>query len=317
MLIYAQDNRLLNAGYVEIELVNHMSIIDISRFFAPYFVITDTIPKSGTILAIIKPNKTKCKDFFCYLNNIFYIDTCEDDNAQTCYNVLKILRTIFKITALEYGYINLHAGCIAYGKAGILITADRNQGKTTLLLHALETECFSFVANDQVMFHPTNYRTLGYPALVGIRNGRLKLARYKEICQNALWNENDRFINKLKPIIHFANLADIYHCSVARECISKHLIIYEKSNVDSELSIFSVDTNNLNLIHTFNLPINDVYDNFLIDSCTSSLNHYANYNDSINAYYPSNLTSLNVLRVRCGINRLGDFTANMLAYLNF
>ncbi|ROQ54834.1 hypothetical protein EDF36_3304 [Rathayibacter sp. PhB152] len=94
------------------------------------------------------------------------------DRTSVALALLSFIRALAKADAeSRVGGVNVHAGCVARGGSGLLLSGERGAGKTTLILRAMKRG-LSFVSNDQTMLvrDSSGLRGFGYPALVAVRD---------------------------------------------------------------------------------------------------------------------------------------------------
>lgn len=307
------DERISNIYCIDVE-IGDISKELVSSWLFPFFQVYEENIYNFEIMAKIKLINGINKDYD-FKDNVFYINANMSIN-KILYTMMSILRVLYKYVASLLDYQNLHAACLNYNDKGILIKADRNQGKTTLLLKAIENSKFSLLANDQVMYNIENRRLLGYPAAIGVRNNSCDYIKQKQINKRALWFIDDPFQTYPKPVIHIKDLSEIYHCNIARSTNLNILVSYEKSTIENELVITQNKTASLN-INDIKLPLNKTYKEDVLKACIDSVDYYIGNdfckNEKVN--YCNDFKLYNQLYVKCGINRISDMLLEIMYIL--
>ena len=214
-----------------------------------------------------------------------------------------LCRGIFKCVAHLQGYQNIHAGCVSSSNKGILIAADRNQGKTTVILQALLQRHFSLTANDQLMLNPQSRSALGYPATIGIREGSCSKDLMSQIKDNAFTTINDPFQRAQKPVILFKDLQNLLHCGIESQTTIELLVHYQKSLIQDELCI-SEFRKNICDFSELTFPISSAYSLDLFNSCMECIDYHHQL-----PQFPSSFNRSNAildLYVKCGSSRIAD-----------
>jgi len=248
-----------------------LCIQDIKDWLSPFFSIYAYEKCKFDDFAKIKIVDNISKEYE-FSNNVFFV------NAQLKTNILystlmSIARMLYKYLAFLKGYQNIHAGCLTCGTNGILVVADRNQGKTTMILKAINDKDFSFLANDQVMYNFKKNHILGYPATVGIRKNSCEIEKQILIENKALWFVDDPFQTQPKPVIRIKDLLKIYKCNIVTSTNLNLVVNYEKSGNSKELTISNIgrvqfcDSN-------IKLPFEQTYKAELVKWCKQSVDYY-------------------------------------------
>lgn len=272
----------------------------VSHWVSPFFrVCSDEEP--FCLVAIINTSIGRSSTI-SYKNGEFFISNCFS-SKDILYNIMFLCRSIFKCVAHLQGYQNIHAGCVSRNEKGILFIADRNQGKTTVILQALLQNHFSLTANDQLMLNPQNRLALGYPATIGIREGSCSKALMCQIEENAFKTINDPYQRTQKPIIHFKNLQNILHCGIESQTTIELLVNYQKSPIQEELCI-SESWEPISIFHKLTFPISSAYSLDLFNSCMECIDYYHKLPQHPNDF--NGTDSILELRVKCGASRIVD-----------
>lgn len=306
------DKRIEFDCYIHLETIGcDIDRMMLEEWLAPFFSIQEETIGNSQIIANIMILKEVPSDYV-YSNNVFYINAKLSSN-KLLYTLMSILRILYKYVAYMVGYQNLHAACLKYKDKGILITADRNQGKTTILLNAIQDKEFLLLANDQVMYNIQNNRLLGYPAIIGIRDNSYNSVKQEQIKANALWFIEDPFQTQLKPVIHIKELSRIFQCEVVTSAKLEVLLRYQKSEQIDELTIKDMGRSIFSP-SKIELPFENVYKKELLDVCKCSINFYIG--EIINK--KANIEQRNSIRqvkITCGIERMKDMLCEVKAIL--
>lgn len=299
--MYIFEKRL-NVAYA-IKVVDEigLSTDKIKWWLSPFFIVDNDLNGEVLLSTVVV---TKNVDIpFSYSNpSTFYIDRKMHEDA-VYYNILYVVRAVFKNLATQFGYINIHAGCISCGDIGILIKAKRNQGKTTLILHSLISNEYQLIANDQVMFNGTNTIALGYPATVGIRNNSCTEELQKKLIEKALWMSEDPYQKDEKPIVHINDLSSIYGCCVKDKVTIRLILEYEKSELSDELEMCQL-TAYPNDFTEMSYPLSEIYGRDIYDASIDCLSR-AKLSSVLQSANDFN-AEIKLLKVRCGLNRIAD-----------
>lgn len=310
--MFIVEKRLKNAFGIRLDCSCGFNIERLSYWISPFFLIEEKLSKTTVLLAqinIVNGGKNR----YDYLNHQFYVDGSVPEKM-IFYRVLSISRIIFKCIAESLGYHNLHAGCLAIGDKGILISAERNQGKTTVILRALQTTMFALVANDQIMYENVSKSVLGYPAVIGIRNGSCSDQQYEKIINQAFEMREDPFQNNRKPLIHINALKSILNFDVRDSTRLSLAVIYEKSNIDNELKV-SIPFNGVQRIIDVGLPLTKTYSLEDYNACVDSISYYANGFDCIESSSDNLCVLPHVIHVKCGLSRINDMLSEIIKYI--
>lgn len=298
------DKRISANCSVQLEVHNRISCDVLQYWLSPFFCIQNEKVHTSHIIAKIEV-KTDIEQKYLYYNNIFYVNADMQLNT-LLYTLMSILRILFKYTAFLSGYQNLHAACLKYKNNGILVRANRNEGKTTLLLNAVQDEDFLLVANDQVMYSINDNKVLGYPAAVGIRDNSCDIEKQKRINERALWFIDDPFQINQKPVVHIKDLSQIYQCHIAESANLSILINYEKSMQKEELIIDNIEQTKINL-KSLILPFEQTYKDYLLKSCMDAVEHYMDKDILLQSKDNNdNNTSILQVNIKCGLARIND-----------
>lgn len=309
--MYIFEKRLDNIYAIKVEDEIGILTEKLEWWLTPFFVIGNTM-KGGVLLATIIVTKTIDTPFSYSKPSIFFIDgkMCEDS---VYYNIMYVVRSVFKNLATRFGYFNVHAGCISCDDIGILIKAERNQGKTTLILHSLISKKYQIVANDQVMLNETSSEALGYPATVGIRNNSCTDILQKKINEKALWMIKDPYQVNEKPIVHINDLRSVFGCCVKEKIKIGLILEYEKSDLKDELEIITVSNYKCNFTEMA-YPLSEIYgrDIFAASSDCLLLAKLNYLSQSVNEFG----TEIQLLKVKCGMNRINDLLQELQVIVN-
>jgi len=107
-------------------------------------------------------------------NSFFYIYNNID--AYTLLTPMRIIRSLLMRPFLENNYIYFHAAAIRYKGKGILLCGNSGKGKTSTLLHFLNTKKGELIANDKVFIgigEEKYVNVWGWPTVVSIGVGNL------------------------------------------------------------------------------------------------------------------------------------------------
>lgn len=90
--------------------------------------------------------------------------------------LMRVLREIATVRALRSGALPLHGAACVSGARAIGFLGKKTSGKTTSLVHWLQTPSTRFLANDRFFVFPRNGSWLanGMPTIVNIRTGTLR-----------------------------------------------------------------------------------------------------------------------------------------------
>lgn len=306
------DKRIGFNYCVQIEAVGcDIDIMTLKDWLEPFFSVQEEAIDEFKIIAKIMILKEMQEDYV-YSENIFYINTKLSSN-KLFYTLMSILRILYKYVAHIIGYQNLHAACLRYNNKGILIIAGRNQGKTTMVLNAIQDAEFLLLANDQVMYNIENNQLIGYPAAVGVRDSRDNSAKQEQIKRNALWFIEDPYQTQLKPVIHIKELSKIYQCEVVASAKLEVLIRYQKSEQIDELTINDIGKG-MFFPSKIELPFESVYKKELLNACECSINFYVGktINSKKDIKHRDNIRQV---QITCGIARMKDMLREVKAIL--
>lgn len=299
--MYILEKRLDIAYAIKVVDEIGISITKLKWWLEPFFVISNNLEEE-ILLATVVVTKTVDMPFSYSETSTFYIDGKMSEYS-IYYNVLYVTRAIFKNLATQFGYANIHAGCISCDDIGILIKAKRNQGKTTFILHSLISKKFQLVANDQVMLNETSIKVLGYPAAIGIRNNSCTDIFQNKLVEKALWMSKDPYQRNEKPIVHISDISSIFGCCVKEDVIIELILEYEKSVVDDELQICPLTCYKGNFAEIL-YPLSEIYGGDIFNASIDCLSR-AKLNIKPQTIKTFN-TEIRLLKVRCGINRIND-----------
>lgn len=89
--------------------------------------------------------------------------------------LMRIVRELALLQALQHGDLFLHAAAVVSGVGGVLIAGPKEAGKTTMLLDFLRSGGARFLANDRVMVDLTGASAIarGVPTIIKVRPGSL------------------------------------------------------------------------------------------------------------------------------------------------
>lgn len=299
------DKRIENKYCVDVECFdNIINQKTVESWISPFFSVQKENIDMLKIIAKIKIIKEVQQEYI-YCDNIFYINI-NMPIKKILYTMISILRMLYKYIALEEGYQNLHAACLEYNYHGMLIAAERNQGKTTMILNAMQDKDFLLLANDQVMYNVTNNQVLGYPAAVGIRRNSCDDEKQRQINEKALWFIEDPFQVQPKPVVYIKDLSKIYQCDIVESTKLDFLVSYEKSMKIDELKVTNIGTVKFP-INEIDLPLEKTYKDELLKSCEYSVSYYigTEYEKRTQVKYNKEI-SIKQINVKCGINRIND-----------
>jgi hypothetical protein len=293
MVLTIIENRLPIKVGVLVERFDDEVTVLLKRWIAPFWNI-DYSNNCVTLLKIISTSSNVMatyRDGICYIGNHNSVEKIVD-------TILYHARIIFKLCATQFGFVNLHAACIAYDNVGVLIDTPRNNGKTTVLLEALSDGGFSLVANDQVMLNYKNMFVYGYPATIGLRTNTLS----DNLKSKVIWHENDPFFNDKKPVIHITDIAIEFNSSICPQVQVNVLVNYSKADDFGELCIETRSVDYLEKLRNMEFSLNMAYVNEWIDYYMDIVNKII----PINSYVYQNQAQIILLSVLCGKNRIID-----------
>lgn len=306
--MFVIDKRIGISYCVEIDIENGSCCIspkDIEYWLTPFFSVQK---ENSDIFKICSRIKTKrnIQQNYIYHNNIFYVNS-NMTYTKLLYTIMSIIRMVYKYIAFLMGYHNLHGACLKYMDKGILIVAERNQGKTTMILNAIQDKDFLLLANDQVMYSANGEnQLLGYPAAIGVRKNSCDYEKQKQIDKKALWFIDDPFQDQLKPVIHIKDLSEIYHCDIVENVKLDIIICYEKSWDRDELVIEDMGRV-VYPMSEIELPFEKTYKKELFESCRCSVQYYinnlCNRQEKEQQYSRICIRRINI---KCGIDRIRD-----------
>lgn len=98
-------------------------------------------------------------------------EDAEHEHAQV---VARIVRALILRELLTKGELFVHAACCALEGAGVAVLGGRAAGKTTMLLHTLDSAAGALVGNDKVALRQGEegqVEAAGFPIRVGVRAG--------------------------------------------------------------------------------------------------------------------------------------------------
>lgn len=299
--MYILEKRLDVAYAIKVVDEIGISMDKLKWWLHPFFMISNNL-EGEVLLATVVVTQNDDIPFFYRELSTFYIDGKTNEDS-VYYNILYVARAVFKNLATQFGYANVHAGCISCDNIGILIKAKRNQGKTTLILHSLISKNFQLIANDQVMLNGTSIKALGYPAVIGIRNNSCTDMFQNKLIEKALWMSKDPYQKNEKPIVHISDLSSIFGCHVKSEVAIGLVLEYEKSTLDDELQISPLTCYEGDFTE-ISYPLSEIYGKDISNASLDCLLQ-ARLNlksQTIKAFD----TEIQLLKVRCGINRIDD-----------
>ena len=310
------DNRI-NADYcVEVEM--GMLGCDISQeiiehWLTPFFSVLKENVSMAKIFAKIEIVEGIEQDYI-YHDEKFFINA-NLSMKKLLYTLMSILRMLYKYMAFLMGYRNLHAACLKYKDNGILIRAERNQGKTTVLLNAIASGDFLLMANDQVMYNFNKNQLLGYPATVGIRQNCFDNEKQSKINESALWFIDDPFQSAPKPVVHIKDISGIYQCNIVEKADLKVIINYKKSMQKDELVISDMKTV-LFPLSEMELPFNETYKEELLRNCKDSFNYYLG-TDFARRDSEKYINKINIkqIDIKCGIDMIYEMLCEIKTIL--
>lgn len=294
------DNRLGLPYGIQIKTSHNLDENLVNHWVSPFFSVCSD-DEQYLLVAIINISIDNLSTV-SYQNGEFFIPSCFS-SKDILYNIMFLCRSIFKCVAHLQGYQNIHAGCLSSNNKGILITADRNQGKTTVILQALAQNHFSLTANDQLMLNPQSRSALGYPATIGIREGSCRKDLMSQIKDNAFTTTNDPFQRTLKPVIHFKNLQKLLHYGIESQTTIELLVHYQKSHIQDEFCVSELRKNICDFSE-LSFPISSAYSLDLYNSCMECINYHHQIPQC-----PNNICSpgsITELYLKCGSSRIVD-----------
>lgn len=308
------DKRISADFNVQLEVHNKISCDVLQHWLSPFFSVQNGNVLTSHIITKIEV-KADIEEDYLYYDNTFYVNASMQLN-RLLYTLMSILRMLFKYVAFLSGYQNLHAACLKYKDDGILVRANRNQGKTTMLLNAIQDDDFLLLANDQVMYNIDDNRVLGYPAAVGIRDNSCDIEKQKVINERALWFIDDPFQTNQKPVVHIKDLSQIYQCHIAESTNLSILINYEKSMRKEELIINNIGRPQMT-INSLILPFEKTYNDYLLESCRHAVEHYMHKAILLQSKEKNdNNISILQVNVKCGLARINDMLDEIKSILS-
>lgn len=313
--MFITDKRIGANFKIQLEVSNRLSYDAIEYWLVPFFCVQKENDFSLNCITKIKTVTNLDTDFmYNYNDDNFYVNADLQLN-KLFYTIMSILRMLFKSIASLLGYQNLHAACLVYKDNGILIRAERNQGKTTMLLNALQDEDFSVLANDQVMYSLDCNKALGYPAAVGIRNSSCDTNMQKIINNKALWFIDDPFQEHQKPVVHIKDLSQIYQCKIQESANISILINYEKSMRKEEIIIEKIGQVEIP-ISCMLLPFEKTYNEYLLNACLYCVERHINSYSGIHPQYVCyNNRKILQLNVKCGLLKINEMLSEIKSFL--
>lgn len=303
----------LNMSYaIQIEEADTCLLRDMHLWLSPFFTIQEVLSNNSVVIITKFILCDKCNyDMEC-IDDIFLINS-KLPRYILYEKILFLSRVLFKNIAIKYGYQNLHAGCFVHNNQGILITAERNQGKTTLLLNSMLEGNYTFLANDQVMYNSVNGQILGYPSIIGIRNNSIiDMKKWDEIKSKAVTYVKDPFQSNDKPLILINDLCSLLHCNIVEKCKLSLIIRYKKSENSDDL-IISEAVSDRSTTNSFILPLEQTYSHKIYTQCFLLVKKKTNP-----IQVPLNMSSKSTIKfidVCCGINRMRDLLEAIKAFL--
>lgn len=100
----------------------------------------------------------------------------DSPEAKLRFGLMRVIREIATVRALRAGALPLHGAACVSGDRAIGFLGAKNAGKTTSLIHWLQSSGTRFLANDRFFILPRNgsWLATGMPTIVNIRGGTLR-----------------------------------------------------------------------------------------------------------------------------------------------
>lgn len=116
------------------------------------------------------------KYYFCENSKEIIILKEFMDDEWISRSIMRLIRNIFKLLAMERGEIFPHGGLISLNGVGIALIGDKRSGKTTTILNCLKNGA-DFITNDDVSFSFQNGGLVGqgWPRGIAIRGDSVKM----------------------------------------------------------------------------------------------------------------------------------------------
>ena len=297
--VFIAENRFAQKLSIQVSFPsNIIKNEDFNRFFHPFFVVSNTLSNENDLFASVSTVYDQ-PIVYEYSNGVFHV-SCDEGHGNVLYNIMCLVRMIFKDFASQQGFHNIHAGCFSCNGKGIAIVAGRNEGKTTLLLNSMKEGIGTLCANDQFMFSPNDGLAFGYPSAIGIRNGSIDDSDINSKLTNlALFHCDDPYQSNSKPAVLINDLATVLDCRVVSSLRLQYLLLYHKSFQNDMLNIStSLRTSSFLLKHR--LPLQQTYDMSVLSKWREE------YSSGQMITGDLETTKLYVMDVICGRNRVSD-----------
>lgn len=91
---------------------------------------------------------------------------------------MRVVREIVTSRLLQQNKLPVHGACVKLQDSGVLVVGEKEAGKTSLLLHLLQSEEVQFVTNDRAFVgedQNKRFKVMGMPTFVKVRAGSLSL----------------------------------------------------------------------------------------------------------------------------------------------
>lgn len=309
---------------VSLNVDNYATIMILKEWLEPYFRIvpmrTAGIDKYTILQIKIIHSKIFIRNYDSKL--LFYLDKSSrvlflkssNNNTQDAFIILKIIRCLFKAIFLQHDYVNLHAGAFVLENDAILVTGDRNSGKTTFIINTISTGRFNFLANDQLVINlPKNkeFTVFGFPALITVRLDH-KNPTNKIIEESALMSEKNSLGNLISTSVKVApkTLTEHFGVKIVSKANPIIIIKYEKSSDPDFLDIKRY-TNIPSQLWKTNLlfPLNKAVDKELFKLC-KNLNLITNISTPF--FLPGKIPFIQAV---CGLDRMNSLLKQITSIL--
>lgn len=239
-------------------------------------------------------------------NNRYYINYTKDKD-DIIDDIIYFIRLFLKIFLQRKGYLNLHAACVCINGKSFIISAERFNGKTTLLLYLLKNRNVSFIANDQIMLSISEKIILPFPARIGIRYSSLELNKISiDLFNGNLVTINDPFETE-KISVYSSVLCNSFGSKIENIARISYVIFYKKSANINCLKIERKKMSFTKLLSDIELNLSKTYNLSLIRDIETYLKQ-----DNRDKKITNHEEMLEVYYVECGINKVDEMIKQIM-----
>lgn len=124
---------------------------------------------------------------------------------------MRIVRKLLMIILSNSGWSFFHSACVNFCDKGILLMGPKNSGKTSLLIHLIETLQANYVSNDIIALkgNMKEIMLISFPVSLGIRTDYYNTSKY--ITDIQLYDNTRQYI-------HCKDFINEMNCKISVQC---------------------------------------------------------------------------------------------------